>query len=714
MFPFRTKKKKIRLRSAVPGRERWEINNLIRNPKLAEVLQVHLDQVDGVISASANVLTGRVLIVFDPKMTNQRTNQGTMGVFISSALKNVSQENRSPAELKNAKQNSKQKSSGGNKLLEVIKLAQTGPYTNWHPIGLSVLNTVLKTVTFLSLGLILTVALGGNSLPFLARLGLKSSVSRLTALSGFFLVFKFFASLTGHYKNRAWSKYSNDVEEVLSMKTFEHVQGLDMSYLDNQSTEKLMSLIDTDSKKIAQFLNVTLPNNLDKLVVVAVGGAIMLMISPVALLISVVPVPFIIYIGRIQGRKTAQNLIDANRYTEQFNQVLANNLSGFATVRSFAAEERGLRELSDIVDHLHKNRTALDDKISYYSTLSEFSLAMGIVLPLFYGSFNLAKGTLSITQFMLQMYFAPQLLTAATGVDQTFSSYQDALQAAKRCSALLDVQAHIVSGSVPMPLDDVRGSLTFNNISFAYGENRVFQDVDLHIPAKQTIAFVGPTGSGKSTLIKLLLRFYDLDGGEITLDNTNIRDLKLKDMREAIGLVSQDTYLFNGNIYDNVLYGRPDATRTEVINACKVAEAYEFILDLPDGFNSMVGDRGQKLSGGQRQRISIARAILKNPPILIFDEATSSVDNETEASIQKSIDLISRGRTTIIIAHRLSTIRHVDCIHLLKNARFEESGTHEELLEKQGYYSDLWKLQIAEKGQEQEEVEEVFSVAVGE
>lgn len=618
-------------------------------------------------------------------------------MFISSALDNFSSETTSSDGLKSVKHIFDKKSREGNELFKLVKRAQANPRAHWRPIGLSVLSTLLKTVTFLSLGLILTVAVGGNSLPILARLGLKTTISKIAALGGFFLVFKSFASLAAHYKNREWSKYSNKVEEVLSMETFEHVQKLDMSYLDNQSTEKLMSLIGTDTKMISTFLNTTSSDILDKLVTIAVGGAIMVVISPVALLISVLPTPLIIYINRLQGRKTAKNNIDSDKYTEQFNQVLANNLSGFATVRSFAAEERSLQELSGIVDRLHKNRTDLDSKISYYSTLSEFSLAMGIVLPLFYGTFGLVKGTLSMTRFMVQMYFAPQMLTAAADVDQTIASYHNALQAAIRCSALLDVQSHIVNGTVPLPVDEVRGSLTFNNISFGYGENRVFDNVNLNILPKQTIAFVGPTGSGKSTLIKLLLRFYDLDGGEITLDDIDICDLKLKDIREAIGLVSQDTYLFNGTIYDNVLYGRPDATHTEVIHACKVAEAYEFISDMPDGFNSMVGDRGQKLSGGQRQRISIARAILKNPPILIFDEATSSVDNETEAAIQKSIDLISKDRTTIIIAHRLSTIRNVDCIHLLKNASFEESGTHEELLKKQGDYANLWRLQIAEQ-----------------
>jgi len=259
-------------------------------------------------------------------------------------------------------------------------------------------------------------------------------------------------------------------------------------------------------------------------------------------------------------------------------------------------------------------------------------------------------------------------------------------------------QPEIINGTQELPLETVRGEIHFDNISFTYREShKIFDGFDLHIPAHHTVALVGATGLGKSTLLKLLLRFYEVDDGQVLLDGHNIRDLDLIDLRKSIGLVSQDVFLFEGTVYDNILYGRPEATREDVIAAAEAAEALEFILKLPKGFDASIGERGLKLSGGQKQRISIARAVLKDPPILIMDEATSSVDNETEGAIQRSIERISKGRTTIIIAHRMSTIRQVDQIYLLDNGRVEEQGTHEELLALDGGYAVLWKLQTGER-----------------
>ncbi len=273
---------------------------------------------------------------------------------------------------------------------------------------------------------------------------------------------------------------------------------------------------------------------------------------------------------------------------------------------------------------------------------------------------------------------------------------------------LLDTEPQITSGTVSLPTGSVRGELSLENVDFHYAHSRpgsagngkpvpVLHDLSVQVPAGATVAFVGATGAGKSTVIKLLLRFYDVIGGRITLDGHDLRELALPDLRRSIGLVSQDVFLFHGTVRDNIAYGSFDAPMDRIIEAARIAEAHDFITRLPDGYDTIVGERGQKLSGGQRQRISIARAVLKDPPVLILDEATSSVDNETEAAIQRSLERIAVGRTTIVIAHRLSTVRNADRTFVLEHGRLVEHGTHDQLLAGDGIYAALWRVQTGER-----------------
>jgi ATP-binding cassette subfamily B protein len=277
---------------------------------------------------------------------------------------------------------------------------------------------------------------------------------------------------------------------------------------------------------------------------------------------------------------------------------------------------------------------------------------------------------------------------------QTFDLYQRAMASIVRVMNLLDTPIAIHPGDIALPLSDIKGEVSLKDITFAYNQRQpVIKNLSLHIPAGKTIAIVGATGSGKSTLVKLLLRLYEVQSGKITLDGQDIKDIVLWDLRRGIGLVSQDVFLFHGTVRDNISYGSPDASLSQVIAAAKIAEAEQFIQELPQGYDTIVGERGQKLSGGQKQRIAIARAILKDPPILILDEATSAVDNETEAAIARSLEKITQNRTTIAIAHRLSTIRHSDCIYVMEYGQIIEQGTHEDLLSLDGVYANLWRVQ---------------------
>ena len=321
-------------------------------------------------------------------------------------------------------------------------------------------------------------------------------------------------------------------------------------------------------------------------------------------------------------------------------------------------------------------------------------ILIGFTAILLYGGMEVVDGKLAVGNYSVLVFLTQRLLWPLTKLGQTLDLYQRSMASTNRVMKLLDTPLTIHSGTIALPTGTVKGKIELNNVNFAYQEGYpIIKNLSLNIPAGNRIGVVGSTGSGKSTLVKLLLRLYEIDHGEISLDDINIQDIYLGDLRKSIGLVSQDVFLFHGTVKENIAYGNNNASYREIIEAAKIAEAHEFIEQLPQGYDTIVGERGQKLSGGQRQRIAIARAILKDPPILILDEATSAVDNETEAAIARSLEKITAQRTTIAIAHRLSTIRHSDCIYVMEFGKIVEQGTHEKLLEKQGIYAGLWQVQ---------------------
>jgi ATP-binding cassette subfamily B protein len=332
--------------------------------------------------------------------------------------------------------------------------------------------------------------------------------------------------------------------------------------------------------------------------------------------------------------------------------------------------------------------------VAFQPLLRVFILS-GFVVTLYLGGREVLQGNLTVGTYGFMVFIVQDLLWPFTELSEIMDEYQRAMASVRRVMGLLDTAIAIPHGDRTLLLNAVRGEVQFDNITFAYNDrNPVLKQLSLYVPAGKTIGIVGATGSGKSTLVKLLLRFYQVQNGRILIDGMDIRELNLFDLRRCIGWVSQDVFLFHGTVTENIRYGSFYATREQIIHAAKLAEAHDFIQELPQGYDTLVGERGQKLSGGQRQRLAIARAILKDPPILILDEATSAVDNETEAAIQKSLQVITQNRTTIAIAHRLSTIRQANCIYVIENGQIVEAGMHEELLKLNGIYAGLWQVQL--------------------
>ena len=528
----------------------------------------------------------------------------------------------------------------------------------------------------------------------IARWGVKDTVTQFVILSVFTVIIWVLESIFEYAYARSWRNLAQRIQHDLRLDAYSHLQNLELAYFEERSTGGLLSIISDDINQLERFLDVGANDLIQVFTTVLMISGAFFYFAPSVAWMAMLPIPFILW-----GSFAFQKLL-APRYGEVREKVgllnarLANNLSGITTIKSFTAEEYEMGRLAQESEgYRQSNRKAIALSAAFVPLIRMIILA-GFTALLFYGGLEAMNGRMSVGTYSVLIFLIQRLLWPLTRLGDTFDQYQRAMASTNRVMNLLDTPLAIHPGEKPLPIASVKGDVQLQNITFSYqGYRPVVENLSLHIPAGKTIAIVGSTGSGKSTLVKLLLRFYEVQAGEITVDGIDIRELSFQDLRAAIGLVSQDVFLFHGTVAENIAYGSFDATYSAIEAAAKVAEAHEFIMQLPQGYETIVGERGQKLSGGQRQRIAIARAVLKNPPILILDEATSAVDNETEAAIQRSLERITQNRTTIAIAHRLSTIRNADQIYVMEFGKLVENGTHEELLALNGIYNNLWKVQ---------------------
>ncbi|WMT57660.1 ABC transporter ATP-binding protein [Truepera radiovictrix] len=535
---------------------------------------------------------------------------------------------------------------------------------------------------------------------WLAQLGVTDLMAQLWVLAGATILIWGLESLSEYVFQLYWRNLAQEVQHALRLDTYAHVQGLELAYFEDRTTGGLMAVLNDDVNQLERFLDVGANDLIQVATTVVIVGAIFFALAPSVAWLAFLPVPVVIWGSFRFQRRIAPRYADVRERVGDLSAQLANNLSGITTIKSFTAETREAERVRRESDRYRaSNRRAIRLSAAFVP-LIRMAIAAGFIATLVLGGSLALSGTLAVGAYSVLVFMTQRLLWPLTTLGQTFDLYQRAMASSKRIFNLLDTQPTMRDGLSPLPLGAVRGELRLENVSFAYrGGGEVLRGLSLTLRAGQTTAIVGATGAGKSTLIKLLLRFYDPQSGRVTLDGHDLRTLKRHDLRRAIGYVSQDVFLFHGTVYDNIAYGDPDASREAVIRAAKVAEAHDFITALPFGYDTIVGERGQKLSGGQRQRISIARAVLKDPPILILDEATSAVDNETEVAIQRSVARLAEDRTVVLIAHRLSTVRHAHCIFVLSDGRLAEAGTHEALLARGGLYAGLWQVQTGERAE---------------
>ncbi len=561
----------------------------------------------------------------------------------------------------------------------------------------SILNKVFDLAPPMLIGLAVDIAVERND-SFLGRIGIENTESQLIVLAGLTLFIWIGESLFQYVYSVMWRNLAQAVEHDLRMDAYGHVQDLEMSYFEDQSTGGLMAILNDDINQLERFLDIGANELIQVTTTVVVIGTLFMVTAPTVAWMAVLPMPIIIWGSMWFQKRLAPHYPAVREQVGMLNHQLSNNLGGIATIKSFTAEKHEIERIrheSDI--YRERNRAAIRLSAAFVP-LIRMAIVTGFIAILVFGGRMTLNGNLNVGVYSVLIFMTQRLLWPLTRLGETFDLYQRAMASTTRILDLLDVKAQITDGPEELPTQQVQGEVIFDNVQFAYNSGpTVIKGLSLNIPAGDTAAIVGATGAGKSTVVKLLLRLYDVTGGRITLDGTDLRELKLNDLRQAIGFVSQDVFLFHGTVRENVTYGTFDASEEQIVAAAKIAEAHDFIMELPQGYDTIVGERGQKLSGGQRQRISIARAVLKDPPVLVLDEATSSVDNETEAAIQRSLEKIVVGRTTIVIAHRLSTVRNADQIFVLENGVLSEHGRHEELVQRGDLYAALWRVQTGER-----------------
>lgn len=500
---------------------------------------------------------------------------------------------------------------------------------------------------------------------------------------------KFFISNYGHVMGAK-------IEYNMRAEIFDHFQKLSFAFYDNQKVGQLMSRITTDLFDITELMHHG-PENIILSVIKIVGALIILIgINPILALAAFIVLPFMLVFAYQLNRKMRRAFKQNRVKIAEINGQIEDNLSGIRVVKSFANEEIENQKFKVGNDgFLSAKKNSYHYMGSFHAGLGAFTtlIQVNVILA---GAYMIAKGTVNVSDLVtFLLYISVFTEPVRTLIDFT-EQFQNGYTGFERFQEIMAIQPDIKDKEDAVELKDVRGDISFENVSFQYEENteKVLNHIDLNVPAGSYMALVGSSGAGKSTLCSLIPRFYDVTGGSVKIDGKDIRDLTLKSLRNHIGIVQQDVYLFVGTVYDNIRYGRPDATREEVIEAAKNANAHDFIMSLPNGYETDIGQRGIKLSGGQKQRLSIARVFLKNPPILIFDEATSALDNESEMVVQDSLEKLAKNRTTFVIAHRLSTIKNAEKILVLTDEGIEEEGTHEELLAQNGIYEKLYNMQF--------------------
>ena len=560
----------------------------------------------------------------------------------------------------------------------------------------STLNKVMDVVPEILIGILIDVIVRGNHSFVASIFGVTDRWTQILILAGMNAMVWALESTFSYLSMIAWRNLAQTIEHEIRIDLYRHVQTLEVAYFEDNSSGGLLSILNDEINQLERFLDSgadTIVYNFWNIVLV---GAVFFASSPPLAALAFLPVPVIIW-GSIQYQKRlAPRYTDVREAVGELSSTLSASLGGITTIKSFTAEAREADRLERVsIDYQEANRRAIKTS-SAFTPLIRMAILSGFTMTILYGGWLVLNQKMEVGIYSVLVFMTQRLLWPLTSMGETLNMYQRAMASTRRIFGLRDVLPTMQEGNATLQTP-VRGDIEFSGVRFGYAEGAdVIKGLDIKIPAGETHAIVGSTGAGKSTVIRLLLRFHDPREGEVRIDGQPVRGLSFLSLRGAIGYVSQDVFLFHGTVRENIAYGRPDASFEDIQEAARSAEAHDFIVAMPNGYDTVVGERGQKLSGGQRQRLSLARAILRDPAILLLDEATSAVDNETEAAIQRSLAVVTKNRTSVVIAHRLSTVRDAHQIWVLEDGRVAEHGTHDELVTRGGLYAALWRVQTGD------------------
>ena len=532
----------------------------------------------------------------------------------------------------------------------------------------------------------------------LANIGLVDPWHQLVALSVLTFLIWGLESLFEYFYGVLWRNLAQTVQHELRLDTFDHVQQQGMTWFDERQKGDILAILNDDINQLERFLDKGANDLLQVSTTVIVVGAVFLLISWQVALFAVLPIPLIVWGSFRYQRSLEPRYAKVRQAAGQMNALLENDLSGMSTVQSFTAEANELRRVEVLSDaYREANREAIRLSAAF-TPLIRMAILVGFTATLLLGGWFTLEGTMAVGAYSVLVFMTQRLLWPLTRLGETFDLYQRAMASSTRVLDVLASPIELQQGEYSPNLETRKtSSIALEDVSFGYPDREpLFNHLSLTFGHGKTTGVVGSTGAGKTSLVRLLLRFAEPQQGHVTWCDRPIETWKLHSLRSSIALVDQHITLFPTTILENIRYGRPDATDEEVIEAAEIAEAAAFVANLPSGWETLVGEGGHRLSGGQRQRVAIARAVLKDAPLLILDEATSAVDNETEAALQRSIERISRDRTTIVIAHRLSTVRNADRIVVLEEGEVIEDGRHDDLVNLDGVYARLWSVQTGE------------------